>query len=148
MFQLNSTQRQNSVTILLNYLEDRRLSEHELDQVHEYNSKSYFDHVAGVSSGIVTVLLAKKYIPPSRFKLITPPLAGLVIVGAYSLVSNFRTDKLLLSLAEASATTALARRLRRNLDSYIFLLFKPIKHRKFYNRICFKTKLIYGDLIY
>ena len=117
MFNLNSVQRENSVNVLLNYLEDRRLSEHELDQVHEYNAQSYYDHVAGVSGGLVTVLLCKKNIPSPRFKLFTPTLAGLAIFGAYSLVSNVRTDQLLLNLAEASSTTALARRLRRNFDS-------------------------------
>ena len=116
---MRSIQRENGVNVLLKYLDDRRLSNEELEVVHQYNATSYYDHVAGASAGLVSVLLCKKLIQPPRFKLITPPVAGVALFAAYSLVSNYRTDQLLTTLAAENSATSLARRLRRALDTSI-----------------------------
>ena len=114
---LSTGKREAAVSAVVRSLEDRRLTNEEMDKVHTYNAQSYIDHIAGVSAGVVSILVCQNIVKsPGKFKLVGPPLAGLSLFAAYSLVSNYRMDTLLSELAAATSTTSLARRLRRTLQ--------------------------------
>jgi hypothetical protein len=113
--EMRSAEREAGVNALVKYMEDRRLANDEIDQVHQYNANSYHDHVAGVSSGVITVLICKRLVSPQLFRLVTPPLAGIALFAAYRAISDYRTDNLLYYLARTDSNTSLARRLRKAL---------------------------------